>query len=235
MTNDTDWKKLQQIGLKDPSGKKWSLKYQLENIYRDNNDDTVSIKLARDHKKEQMLTGAYLRPASLLNGGAYHISVKPAKGHGIAVTEILFWDGPDTSIATYEYEEEVDWSLTVCQCCLIEPVPEECDYCNCSRYLLDKYENSTLPTVPSTTIAITSQPTIPPPYKIVNNPDDSVVSKPVDTSTPLAQKSCGIQILNGENSKIVTWCRFFDDTFPSLKTAVDYNITGEFLNFKIIF
>ncbi|XP_076086943.1 uncharacterized protein LOC143057517 [Mytilus galloprovincialis] len=235
MTNDTDWKMLQQIGLKDPSGKKWSLKYQQENIYRDNNDDTVSIKLARDHKKEQMLTGAYYRPASLLNGGAYHISVKPAKGHGIAVTEILFWDGPDTSIATYEYEEEVDWSLTVCQCCLIEPVPEECDYCNCSRYLLDKYENSTLPTVPSTTIAITSQPTIPPPYKIVNNPDDSVVSKPVDTSTPLAQKSCGIQILNGGNSKIVTWCRFFDDTFPSLKTAVDYNITGEFLNFKIIF
>lgn len=39
----------------------------------------------------------------------------------------------------------------------------------------------------------------------------------------------------GGNSKIVTWCRFFDDTFPSLKTAVDYNITGEFLNFKIIF
>ncbi|XP_076087285.1 uncharacterized protein LOC143057777 [Mytilus galloprovincialis] len=235
MTNDPDWKKLQQIGLKDPSGKKWSLKYQLENIYRNNYDDTVSVKLARDHKKHQMMTGAYLRPASLLNGGTYHISVKPAKGNGIAVTEILFWDGPETNIASYEYEEDVDWASSVCQCCLLDPVPEECDYCNCSSYLSDKYGNSTLPSVPSTTEETTEQPTIAPPYKIVNNPDDSIVSEPIDTSIPIAQKSCGIQILAGQSSKIVTWCRFLDDMYPSLKTSVNYDITGEFLNFKIVF
>ena len=50
--------------------------------------------------------------------------MKPAKGHGIAVTEILFWDGPDTVITTYEYKEDIDWASNVCQCCLIEPVPE---------------------------------------------------------------------------------------------------------------
>ena len=76
---------------------------------------------------------------------------------------------------------------------------QACDYCNCSRYLSDKYGNSTLPTVPSKTEATTDQTTTTPhPYDIVNNPADSNVSKPVDTSTPMAQKSCGIQILYGE-------------------------------------
>lgn len=38
----------------------------------------------------------------------------------------------------------------------------------------------------------------------------------------------------GQSSKIVTWCRFLDDMYPSLKTSVNYDITGEFLNFKIV-
>ncbi|VDI71255.1 Hypothetical predicted protein, partial [Mytilus galloprovincialis] len=236
MSKDPHWQKLQIFELKDLSGKKLSLQYQPANINTDIYDDTMSVKLARDQKKQQMLTGAYFRPASFKNGGTYHISVKPAKGHGIAVTEILFWDGPDTVITTYEYKEDIDWASNVCQCCLIEPVPEACDYCNCSRYLSDKYGNNTLPTVPSKTEATTDQTTTTPhPYDIVNNPADSNVSKPVDTSTPTSQKSCGIQILYDQNSKIVTWCRFSNDIFPVMKTAVDYNITGEFLNFKLIF
>ncbi|XP_063408918.1 uncharacterized protein LOC134692399 [Mytilus trossulus] len=236
MSNDPHWQKLQIFELKDLSGKKWSLQYHPANIYQDSYDDTVSIKLARDQKKHQMLTGAYYRPASFKNGGTYHISVKPAKGHGIPVTEILLWDGPDTVITTYEYEEDIDWYSNVCQCCLIEAVSEDCDYCNCSRYLSDKYGNSTLPTVPSKTEATTDQTTTTShPYDIVNNPADSNVSKPVDTSTPMAQKSCGIQILYDQNSKIVTWCRFSNNISPVMKTAVDYNITGEFLNFKLIF
>ncbi|VDI73733.1 Hypothetical predicted protein, partial [Mytilus galloprovincialis] len=123
------------------------------------------------------------------------ISVKPAHGHGIAVTEILFWDGMDTSIATYEYEEPVDWASSVCQCCLLDPIPLDCDYCNCSRYLSDKYGNSTIPTVPSTTTGTTVLTTTQP-YDIVNNPDNSDVSEPVDTRKPIAQRACGIQVFS---------------------------------------
>ncbi|XP_052081237.1 uncharacterized protein LOC127719261 [Mytilus californianus] len=234
MVNDPDWNALQQIGLKDPSGKKWSLLYQTQNINKDLYDDVVSVKLARDHKKMQMFTGAYYIPASFENGGTYHISVKPANGHGIAVTEILFWDGQDTSIATFQYEEPVDWASSVCQCCLLKPIPLDCDYCNCSRYLSDKYGNSTIPTVPSTTTGTTILTTTQP-YDIVNNPDNSDVSEPVDTSKPIAQRACGIQVFSDQNPKIVTWCRSFNDIYPVMKTAVDYNITGEFVNFKIIF
>lgn len=75
MVNDLDWGKLQQVGLKDPSGKKWSLLYKIENIKKDIYDDIVTIKLARDHKSQQMFTGAYYRSASLENGGTYHVSL----------------------------------------------------------------------------------------------------------------------------------------------------------------
>ncbi|CAG2247498.1 unnamed protein product [Mytilus edulis] len=177
---------------------------------------------ARDHRKPQMFTGAYYRPASFENGGTYHVSIKPAHGHGIAVTEILFWDGLDTSIATYEYEEPVDWASS------------DCEYCNCSRYLSDKYGNSTIPTVPSTTTGTTVLTTTQP-YDIVNNPDNGDVSEPIDTSIPMAQRACGIQVFSDHNSKIVTWCRSFNDIHRIMKTAVDYNVTEEFLNFKIIF
>lgn len=60
--------------LKDLSGKKLSLQYQPANINTDIYDDTMSVKLARDQKKQQMLTGAYFRPASFKNGGTYHVS-----------------------------------------------------------------------------------------------------------------------------------------------------------------
>lgn len=34
---------------------------------------------------------------------------------------------------------------------------------------------------------------------------------------------------------MVTWCRSFNDIHRIMKTAVDYNVTEEFLDFKIIF
>lgn len=73
MVKDPDWNKLQQIGLKDPSGKKWSLLYLTKNIDKDIYDDVISVKLARDHRKPQMFTGAYYRPADFENGGTYHV------------------------------------------------------------------------------------------------------------------------------------------------------------------
>ena len=73
MVSDQQWTILQQIGLKDPSGQQWSLINRKENVQHLVYDDAISIKLARDVKKEQMFTGAYYRPADFENGGAYQV------------------------------------------------------------------------------------------------------------------------------------------------------------------
>lgn len=36
-----------------------------------------------------------------------------------------------------------------------------------------------------------------PPYQIVKNPKETVVTQPVDTELPVAQAACGVQILTG--------------------------------------
>lgn len=81
-------------------------------------------------------------------------------------------------------------------CSILFLMLQDCDYCNCSRYLSDKYGNSTIPTVPSTTTGTTVLTTTQP-YDIVNNPENSDVSEPVDTRKPIAQRACGIQVFSG--------------------------------------
>lgn len=38
------------------------------------------------------------------------------------MTEVLFWDGPESGIATYKYEEEKEFQN--CICCFTSPIPE---------------------------------------------------------------------------------------------------------------
>lgn len=73
MVNDPKWTELQQIGLRDPSGQKWSLIHRTENVDRLVYDDTVTIKLGRDNHKKQMFTGALYRSADYENGGTYSV------------------------------------------------------------------------------------------------------------------------------------------------------------------
>ena len=76
MINDPGWKKLHQIGFKDPSGQQWSLTHRQENIQNLVYDNAISIKLARDVNKKQMYTGAYIRSAEFENGGTYQVKVQ---------------------------------------------------------------------------------------------------------------------------------------------------------------
>jgi hypothetical protein len=69
---------------------------------------------------------------------------------------------------------------------------------NCTVYLTSRYSNTTKPTVPPTTTITPVNVTTPPPYNVVNKPDGSVVNTPLDTSIPIAQTSCGIQIFSGK-------------------------------------
>lgn len=49
----------------------------------------------------------------------------------------------------------------------------------------------------TTTPVTTYSTTIKPHYEIVKNPDDSIVTVPIDTQVPVAQTACGVQILTG--------------------------------------
>ncbi|VDI27589.1 Hypothetical predicted protein, partial [Mytilus galloprovincialis] len=223
MVNDSGWKILKQIGLKDPSGQPWSLLHREENVRSLVYDDAVSIKLARDVKKERMFSGSYYRTADFENGGTYQISVKAADGEGIAVTGIMLWDGPEEEIATYDYLDTEDWTQSICDCCLQNPVPQGCSMCNCSEY------NHT-----ETTTVIS--PITRPPYDIVNNADESDVTSPIDTTRPTSQTSCGIQIYSGSTPHIVTWCRSYNDSQRLMKTKMDLNFdpTTEYHNYKFM-
>lgn len=57
------------------------------------------------------------------------ISIKAAGGDGLAITGVMFWDGPEDEIATFTYEEDYDWAAHVCECCLMDPVPIVCISC----------------------------------------------------------------------------------------------------------
>ncbi|XP_071123199.1 uncharacterized protein [Mytilus edulis] len=236
MINDGDWRRLEQIGFRDPSGTIWKLHHRIENIDTLIYDNAISIKLARDNIMNKMITGAYVRPADIENGGVYHISIKAAGGDGLAITGVMFWDGPEDEIATFTYEEDYDWAAHVCECCLMDPVPIDCSYCNCTEYLTNKYRNKTLPVLTTTTT--TEQPvlnTTTQEYEIVNNPDGSIVETPIDTSTPITQTACGIQIFSGEDPMIITWCQSYNNTFNPMKTkmSLEFDPSEHFHDLKI--
>ena len=48
--------------------------------------------------------------------------LRAANQNGEAVTEVLFWDGPERGIATYKYEVEKDFEN--CGCCFTNPIPK---------------------------------------------------------------------------------------------------------------
>lgn len=56
----------------------------------------------------------------------YHFQfrLQAAGQDGEAVTEILFWDGPEEGIATYKYQQEAEF--VSCDCCYVDPIPQVC-------------------------------------------------------------------------------------------------------------
>ena len=48
--------------------------------------------------------------------------LRAANQNGEAVTEVLFWDGPERGIATYKYEVEKEFEN--CVCCFTNPIPK---------------------------------------------------------------------------------------------------------------
>lgn len=52
----------------------------------------------------------------------FQFRLQAAGQDGEAVTEILFWDGPEKGIATYKYQPEAEF--VNCDCCFVDPVPQ---------------------------------------------------------------------------------------------------------------
>lgn len=50
------------------------------------------------------------------------VRLQAAGQDGEAVTEILFWDGPEEGISTYKYQPEAEF--VNCGCCYVEPIPQ---------------------------------------------------------------------------------------------------------------
>jgi hypothetical protein len=53
------------------------------------------------------------------------LRIQAADQSGEAVTEVLFWDGPETAIATYKYE--IPREFENCVCCFDNPIPKVSD------------------------------------------------------------------------------------------------------------
>ena len=59
--------------FRQPGGRLWKTHFLPEHVKVQTDYETVEIKMSRDTKYEQMLTGAFRRSADLENGGEYQV------------------------------------------------------------------------------------------------------------------------------------------------------------------
>ncbi|CAC5392346.1 unnamed protein product [Mytilus coruscus] len=106
-----------------------------------------------------------------------------------------------------------------------DPVPQACYFCNCSSY-------GDITTTPVTPFFAT----IKPPYEIVKNHDDSIVTEPIDTQVPVAQTACGVQILAGDIPQVVTWCQAYNNTQRLMKSKIDlsFDPSAAYHQYKVV-
>ncbi|KAL5015141.1 hypothetical protein ScPMuIL_009411 [Solemya velum] len=156
--------------------------------------------------KSLIQKGAYIRNADFVNDITYQVNVKAAGGQGKAVTGIMFWDGPEDGIAVFNYLSEDDWTADLCACCTDQLPDAEVCLCNCTEYLATKefYDKlredaniaKTEPRVvndDNTGVVEVSEN----PWDVFD-PEEHEANNPVNTSIPLAQRSCGIQLYSGK-------------------------------------
>ncbi|KAL5014713.1 hypothetical protein ScPMuIL_008983 [Solemya velum] len=233
--SDPGWKSLVQKGFLDPSGLDWKLEQRAENVQttKEGDNEEVTIKITRDSKSMKVFTGAYMRSADFVQSRTYQVNVKAAGGEGKAVTGIMFWDGPEDGIAVYNHVPEADWTDDLCACCTETSPADEVCLCNCTEYLAEKEFYDKLREEANITETEAGNDN----NGENNNSNKNNGKKPVNNSIPLAQRSCGIQLYSGEDSKLVTWCRVFNDTLPPQFTSVSllYDPSEDFHNVRLVF
>ncbi|KAK3101936.1 hypothetical protein FSP39_007496 [Pinctada imbricata] len=235
MTNATGWKTMDSYGFSDPDGIFWKIRHDPDNVRMIYETQEVEIKIYRDVSSETVISGAYYRSADMdSTGGVYEVQIKCANGSGNAVTQVMFWDGPESAISPYNYQRDIEFAN--CECCLRVPIVDECEGCNCTAYRSDY--NISMDTL-TTEAATTPAPTTPGPvmYDVINRRGQSVIK----ANRAVARASCGMQIIaaTAENniSRAIVWCRDFNDTMEILKTdtQLDFDPTAELHTYKMAF
>ncbi|KAK6174798.1 hypothetical protein SNE40_013376 [Patella caerulea] len=239
--SDPLWKRYDSKMNYDTTGTRLDLIYRSANVFTDKGRaGELEIKLAKDVKSQTMFSGGYYRNADLINGGEYQFEVQAADGDGNAVTSILFWDGPETSITDYDYTKEPDWTQEICSCCRTNQNDPAClKTCNCKEFLEAKNivkRSTTNNTDDSAGIVV---------QDLTEEERAALMSasstEAAEADTPAVKlesyNSCGIQILSGEAQKVITWCKFRDDFNRPMKSErkLTFDPSKSFNNYKIQF
>ncbi|KAK3101942.1 hypothetical protein FSP39_007535 [Pinctada imbricata] len=235
MTNATGWNIMDSFGFNDPDGQFWKIVHNPNNVRMVYENEQVEIKMYHDINSDRILSGAYYRSADMdSTGGVYQVQIKCANGSGNAVTGVMFWDGPESSISPYKYQRDIEFPN--CQCCLKLPIVDECEGCNCTAYRIDyNVSTDTLTTEAAPTPAPVTP--APPPYDVIDDKGQSVTKG----KNYVARASCGIQMIVATAeynvSRLIAWCRNFNDTYEILKTEAQlpFDPTATFHTYKLVF
>ncbi|XP_053400990.1 uncharacterized protein LOC123541000 [Mercenaria mercenaria] len=212
--SDSGWSPVEIKRLNDPDGVEWKIQHREANIRTNTYNDEVSIKISRDSKAERIYSAAYMRSADMKDGGTYELSIRAADGDGMAVTGVTFWDGDDGDLHIFNHRTKTWNELGSCSCCL-ESNTTDC-LCNCTEYLNTlNMHNGT----------------------VNENTTEYNTSYISGGSRVISQQSCGIQIYEGKEPYIVTWCKFFNNTGQSMsvRSELHFSPSEEFHHYRIKF
>ncbi|KAK3104702.1 hypothetical protein FSP39_008103 [Pinctada imbricata] len=201
MKNPT-WSTLTKQGFLDPYGEQWKIRYDPIYVIPAPVEDMITLKLlltTDTSGNDIMGAGAIYRDAQMYGDGLTEFTLKAADQDGEAVTEILFWDGPEEGIASHKHQL-LNVVFDNCECCFVNPIPATCGVCNCNQYLTEKgyFLNETFSTTTpgTTTTAKTDQGT---PYNVVDAQGTSLLNKP-DSNRVTMRQSCGVQLYSGHST-----------------------------------
>ena len=70
---DSSWSSVDIENLNDPRDIEWKINHRAANVFLDDYNDKVTIKVARDSKEEKVYSAAFWRTADFRDGGAYQV------------------------------------------------------------------------------------------------------------------------------------------------------------------
>lgn len=71
---DDSWKPVDIENLDDPANIDWTIQHRSANVFKDEYNDAVTVKIARDSKAEQVYSAGYWRTADFKDGGIYQVN-----------------------------------------------------------------------------------------------------------------------------------------------------------------
>ncbi|XP_035662464.1 uncharacterized protein LOC118406510 [Branchiostoma floridae] len=199
----------------------WNATFRAKQVKISENGDDIKITMIRDVQKPQLYTGAIYRPADMQKGGTYQVDIRAASG--IAVTNVLFYTGPDGTVGDFNY---------CMDCCLSDSDSKYCPTCTCSRYtVVEEPEPETQDTSTAASDA--------PPFAVIPDPVSGETYEGDENERFVTQSACGMQIhpSGTSNSKLILWCRYHNDVYnPTYKDVyLNFDPSRQWYTYKFVF